>query len=35
MVSDNMVLPDGSIALSGFEALRAYDSNNDGKIDMK
>ena len=29
-----MVLPDGSRVLSGFDALRFYDSNNDGKIDV-
>ena len=34
MFGDSMRLPDGSIALSGFEALRAYDSNSDGKIDL-
>jgi hypothetical protein len=33
MFGDNMILPDGSVALSGFEALRFYDSNKDGKID--
>ncbi len=27
MFGDSMILPDGSRALSGFEALRAYDSN--------
>ena len=31
---DAMILPDGSRALTGFDALRFYDSNNDGKIDV-
>jgi hypothetical protein len=33
MFGDAMILPDGSRALAGFDALRAYDSNEDGKID--
>lgn len=34
MFGDAMVLPDGSLALCGFNALTAYDSNGDGKIDV-
>ena len=33
LFGDAMTLPDGSLALTGFDALRAYDSNGDGKID--
>ena len=33
LFGDVMTLPDGSVALTGFDALRAYDSNGDGKID--
>lgn len=33
LFGDAMTLPDGSVALTGFDALRAYDSNGDGKID--
>ena len=33
LFGDVMTLPDGSLALTGFDALRAYDSNGDGKID--
>ena len=33
LFGDVMTLPDGSKALTGFDALRAYDSNGDGKID--
>ena len=33
LFGDAMPLPDGSLALTGFDALRAYDSNGDGKID--
>ncbi|GHV44466.1 hypothetical protein FACS1894204_01620 [Synergistales bacterium] len=33
LFGDAMILPDGSRALTGFDALRAYDSNSDGKID--
>ena len=33
LFGDVMTLPDGSRALRGFDALRAYDSNGDGKID--
>ena len=32
LFGDVMTLPDGSLALTGFDALRAYDSNGDGKI---
>ena len=34
LFGDAMPLPDSSIALTGFDALRAYDSNGDGKIDV-
>jgi hypothetical protein len=34
MFGDAMVLPDGSRALAGFDALRAYDSNEDGKLSV-
>ena len=33
LFGDAMILPDGSRALTGFDALRAFDSNGDGKID--
>ena len=33
LFGDAMTLPDGSVALTGFDALKAYDSNEDGKID--
>ncbi len=33
LFGDNTLLPDGSKALNGFEALAQYDSNSDGKID--
>ena len=33
LFGDAMTLPDGSLALTGFDALKAYDSNGDGKID--
>ena len=33
LFGDAMTLPDGSLALTGFDALRVYDSNGDGKID--
>ena len=33
LFGDAMTLPDGSIALTGFDALKSYDSNGDGKID--
>ncbi len=33
LFGDAMTLPDGSVALTGFDALKAYDSNGDGKID--
>jgi len=33
LFGDVMTLPDGSLALTGFDALKAYDSNGDGKID--
>ena len=33
LFGDAMTLPDGSKALTGFEALRAFDYNGDGKID--
>ncbi|TQV85062.1 calcium-binding protein [Aliikangiella coralliicola] len=31
---DNTLLPDGTLAKNGFEALAALDSNNDGLIDQ-
>jgi len=34
MFGDAMILPDGSRALSGFQALRAFNSNGDGRIDI-
>ena len=33
LFGDAMTLPDGSLALTGFDALKAYDSNGDGRID--
>ena len=33
LFGDAMILPDGRRALTGFDALRAFDSNGDGKID--
>ena len=33
LFGDAMTLPDGSLALTGFDALKAYHSNGDGKID--
>jgi Ca2+-binding EF-hand superfamily protein len=32
LFGDSMLLPNGSRALCGFDALRAFDSDNDGKV---